>query len=246
MKSSVSTLLACFALLAPRVLADNCEASPFYTTTSSAGLDGCANFTCTYAPEIADQNHTLVYCPTNDAIDAYLAANPQPAARARFARGIFRRAIPDPNANAAAKGNTGLASNSNNNFGSLPPRGSTGGGGSSTAKVSRPALAAAGGRKRGTPPPPPMWEPSLAVVAVTHLSYKTQDHLVTPSTTTGTFQLIASQLLLRLSRIQSVPTLDSRTSLHAWTDSLSCENLSSRPPIQLFLFLRRMPSRLLA
>lgn len=151
---SLSTLLACFALLAPRVSCqDNCEASAFYTTVTSAGLVGCGNFTCTYAPEIADQTHTLVYCPNDEAIDAYLASNPQPAARARFARGIVRRAVPNANANSAAKGNTGLASNSNNNFGALPPRGSTGGGGGSSAKVSRPALAAAGGgRKRATTP----------------------------------------------------------------------------------------------
>ena len=45
---------------------------------------------------------------------------------------------------------------------------------------------------------------------------------------------LASQLLPKLSRIQSVPTLDLQTSQHAWTDSLPYGKLSSRPTIPLF------------
>jgi len=128
-----------------------------FAALNSGGLDAYADFVCEYAPEVADQDNMLIYAPNNKAVDAYLAGNPQASANAKFIRDfIVRRSVPDPNANAAAKGNTGLASNSNNNFGSLPPRGSTGGGGSSGAKVSRPATAAAGGgRKRQSSPLPP-------------------------------------------------------------------------------------------
>ena len=159
MKSTLSPFLVCFALLAPRVSgtypSPPCEQSPFFAALNSGGLDAYADFVCEYAPEVADQENTLIYAPNNKAVDAYLAGNPQASANAKLIRDfIVRRSVPDPNANAAAEGNTGLASNSNNNFGSLPPRGSTGGGGSAGAKISRPAGAAGGGRKRQSPLPP--------------------------------------------------------------------------------------------
>ena len=143
----LSTFLASYALLAQGSY--HCQS--LFDALCDAGLTKYAHFLKTYAPEVADEPNSLIYAPNNEAVYDYLADNPQ-LDHAKYIRDfLVRRAIPDPNANAAAKGNTGRASSTNNNFRNLPPRGSTGGSGGSGAKVSRPAGLAGNGKRHFTP-----------------------------------------------------------------------------------------------
>lgn len=272
-KISLSTFLACFALLAPRVSCqtdyDECTKTALFASLVSSNLTDYADLVCTYAPEITKQENTQVYAPNNPAVQAYLASNPQPGGGKFIRDMIFRRSVPDPNANAAAKGNTGTASNSNNNFGSLPPRGAVGGSGSGSAKVSKPA-APGGGRKRQSMPPLgyvgsiTAGGGGTAFVLEDAKPYGVNSYYYEidryasqyfvrniPSLPIALHRLtftnsLASQLLPKISRTQSVPTQGSCPWLKYSTESLTCGSLHSHPTITPFSFLQRKPSKLLA
>ena len=98
---------------------------------------------------MAEEENILVYAPNDPAVEAYLAANPQQlepgsefGLKKRFDKllhKILPRAGASPNANSAARGNTGAAPGGGGSFRGSPSRGRTSGGGTSGAKVSRPS-----------------------------------------------------------------------------------------------------------
>jgi len=146
----LQTALVCFSLLNPRVsYGQDLDEPSLYEALIQHGLIAYAKFLSQYAPEVAEEENILVYAPNDRAVEAYLEANPQqlePDSELGFKEWfdellhkILPRAGASPNANSAARGNTGAASGGGGGFRGSPSRGSTNGGGTSGAKVSRPS-----------------------------------------------------------------------------------------------------------